>query len=117
MHVVTGKYLKEAADRYPDAAQQLVAWRSLVKESQWRSPDDVKVTFADAEFVGGYVIFPILQNYVILPFSPHGYRLVTTVHYSHQQDGRMAEGHVWMRSFLTLKQFENTANWEKGVVR
>jgi len=117
MHVVTGRYLKEAADRYPDAANQLIAWRSLVKESQWRSPDDVKAMFADAEFVGDYVIFPILQNYVILPFSPHGYRLATTIHYSHQQDGRIAEGHVWMRSFLTLKQFENTANWEKGVVR
>src|SRR6202161_3458401 len=102
MHIVTGKYLKEAADRYPDAAKQLIAWRSLVKQSQWRSPDDLKVTFADAEFVG---------DYVILPFSPHGYRLVTTIHYSRQQDGRVAEGHVWMRSFLTLKQFENTANW------
>src|ERR1700742_4726679 len=117
MHVVTGKYLKEAADRFPDAVKQIAAWRSVVKDAQWRTPDDVKVTFADTEFVGDHVIFPILQDHVILPTHPQGYRLVTTIHYSRQLDGRVAEGHIWVRSFLTYKQYENTANWEKGVSR
>jgi mRNA interferase HigB len=117
MHVVTGKYLKEAADRFPDAAKQIAAWRSVAKDAQWRTPDDVKVTFADTNFVGDYVVFPIHQDHVILPTHQQGYRLVTTIHYSRQLDGRVAEGHIWVRSFLTHKQYENTANWEKGVGR
>ena len=117
MHVVTGKYLKEAVDRFPDAAKQIAAWRTVAKDAQWRSPDDVKVTFADVDCVGDYVIFPIRQDHVILPTHQEGYRLVTTIHYSRQLHGRVAEGHIWVRSFLTHQQYENTANWEKGVGR
>jgi mRNA interferase HigB len=108
MHVVTGKYLKEAVDRFPDAAKQIVAWRSVAKDAQWSSPADVKNIFVDVDSVGDYVVFRIHQNQ---------YRLVTTIHYSRQQNGRGAEGHIWIRSFLTNKQYENTANWDKGVVR
>ena len=117
MHVVTGKYLKEAVDRFPSAAKQIVAWRSIAKEAQWHSPGDVKVTFDDVDCVGDYVIFTIHKNYVILPVHQEGYRLVTTIHYSRESDGRIAEGHIWIRSFLTNKQYENPANWDKGVVR
>lgn len=117
MHVVTGKYLKEAADRFPNTAKQLAAWRSVTKDAQWFSPEDVKSTFADVDCVGDYVIFPIHQDHVILPTHQQGYRLVTTIHYSRQLDGRVAEGHVWVRSLLTHKQYENQANWEKGVAR
>jgi len=108
MHVVTAKYLREAVDRFPDAAKQIAAWRSVAKEAQWRTPAGVKDVFADADCVGDYVIFRIHQN---------KYRLVTAIHYSRQLDGRIAEGHIWIRSFLTTKQYENTANWDKGVVR
>ena len=80
MHVVTGKYLKEAVDGFPAAAKQIVAWRSVAKGAQWRSPADVKDNFADVDFVGDYVIFRIHRSL---------YRLVTTIHYSRGQNGRM----------------------------
>jgi mRNA interferase HigB len=108
MHVVTEKHLWEAVDRFPDAAKQIVAWRSVAKDAQWRSPADVKGNFADVDSVGDYVIFRLHQNQ---------YRLVTTIHYSRQQNGRIAEGHIWIRSVLTNKQYENTTNWNKGVIR
>jgi mRNA interferase HigB len=108
MHVLTGKYLKEAADRYRDAARQIVAWRAIARDKRWRNPDEVRETFADVECVGDYVIFPIHQN---------RYRLVATIHYSRDSQGKLAEGHVWIRSFLSKKQYENAANWEKGVPR
>jgi mRNA interferase HigB len=104
MHVVTVKHLKEAVDRFPDAAKPIAAWRAIAKEVQWRSPGDVKANFADVESVGDCVVFRIHQD---------KYRLVTTIHYSREQNGRVAEGHVWVRSFLTRKQYENTANWDK----
>ena len=29
----------------------------------------------------------------------------------------LAEGHIYIRSFLTHKQYDNPANWDKGVTR
>jgi len=108
MHVIAGKHLKEAANRFPNAAKQIAAWRSIAKDARWRSPDDVRAIFADVECVGDSVIFRIHQN---------KYRLVTTIHYSRESGGALAEGHVWIRAFLSNKQYENSANWDKGVPR
>jgi mRNA interferase HigB len=107
MHVLAAKHLKDAAGRFPKAAKQLAAWRSIAKDKCWRSPDDVKDTFADAEFAGDFVIFRIHQN---------KYRLVTTIHYPGGVNGSATDGHVWVRSFLSDKQYEDQANWEKGVL-
>lgn len=106
MHVLTEKHLKDASARFPSAAKQLVAWRAVAKDQRWRTPDEVRQTFADVEFAGDYVIFPILRR-----------RLVTTIHYSRETGGATAEGHIWIRSFLSRKQYENPANWDKGVLR
>jgi mRNA interferase HigB len=107
MHVLAAKHLKEAAGRFPKAAKQIVAWRSIAKDKRWRTPGEVKDTFADADFAGDYVVFRIHQN---------KYRLVTTIHYPVGTNGTAADGHVWIRSFLSNKQYEDQANWEKGVL-
>jgi len=49
-------------------------------------------SFNDADDVDGRVIFNIRQN---------RYRLVTIIHYSREKDGRITEGHIYVRSFLT----------------
>ena len=108
MHVLTAKLLKEAADRFLDAAKPIAAWRSIAKDKRWRSPGEVSETFADVECVGDYVIFRLHQN---------KYRLVTTVHYAREKDGAIADGHIWVRSLLNNKQYENPVNWDKGVLR
>jgi mRNA interferase HigB len=108
MHVLAGKHLKDAAHRFPDAAKQIVAWRSIAKDKKWRNPGEVRETFADVDCPGDYVVFPIHQN---------RYRLVTTIHYSREKNGAITEGHVWIRSILSNKQYENAANWDKGVLR
>jgi len=43
------------------------------------------------------------------------YRLVTIIHYSRQKGGRITEGHVYIRSLLTHKQYDDRKNWDKGV--
>ncbi|MGO9273788.1 MAG: type II toxin-antitoxin system HigB family toxin [Terriglobia bacterium] len=58
--------------------------------------------------MNGYVIFNIRRN---------RYRLVTIVHYSRERYGRLTEGHIYIRRFLTHKQYDNPANWDKGVTR
>ncbi|MGD0368364.1 MAG: type II toxin-antitoxin system HigB family toxin [Acidobacteriaceae bacterium] len=108
MHVVTEKHLKEAAKQYPGAAAQIAAWRAIARDARWRSFIDLQQVFSDADRVGDYVIFNIGRN---------RYRLVTIIHYSREPEGGTAEGHIWIRSFLTNKQYENAANWDKGVVR
>src|SRR5664279_6500883 len=60
----------------------------------------------DADNVERYVIFNIRQN---------RYRLVTIIHYSREKEGRTTEGHIYIRSFLTHKQYDKRANWDKGI--
>jgi len=56
--------------------------------------------FQDADAVDGYVIFNIRRN---------RYRLITVVHYARPNTG----GHIYIRSFLTHKQYDNRSNWDR----
>jgi mRNA interferase HigB len=108
MHIVTANHLKLAAEQYPEAGKQIAAWCRIAKSARWRNFLEVTQVFKDADNVKGYVVFNILQN---------RYRLVTIIHYSRVKDGRITEGHIYMRSFLTHKQYDNRANWDKGVTK
>lgn len=104
MHVVTLKHLNEAAEIYPDAANEITAWYQIVKASRWSSFVEVKQTFPDADYVDGYVIFNIRHN---------RYRLVTVVHYSKERHGQQTMGHIYIRSFLTHREYDRRENWDK----
>ena len=108
MHVIAVKHLKEAAGQFRDAAKPLAAWRTIAKEAHWHNPEEIRENFADVDFAGDDVIFRIHES---------RYRLVTTVHYAREKDGSNGEGHVWVRSFLPQKQYENGANGSKGDIR
>jgi mRNA interferase HigB len=108
MHVVTRKHLAEAEEEYPEAARELRAWYRIVTQSQWRNFFEVRQVFKDADDVDGIVIFNIRQN---------RYRLVTIIHYARERDGRLTQGHIYIRAFLTHRQYDNRANWKKGVKR
>ena len=58
----------------------------------------------DADNVKGYVIFNIRQN---------RYRLITVIHYAKTDKVRRTLGHVYIRSFLTHKEYDNPANWDR----
>jgi mRNA interferase HigB len=104
MHVVTLKHLTEAAARYQDAAGEIGAWCEIVKTVRWTSHVDVREVFPDADAVGGYVVFNIRHN---------RYRLITVIHYAKQKNGKLTMGHVYIRSFLTHREYNNKANWDK----
>jgi mRNA interferase HigB len=106
MHIVTEKHLNRAMGQYPDAAKEIMAWHKITKAARWRNFLDVRQVFRDADHVKEYVIFNIREN---------RYRLITIIHYSRQRDDRVTEGHVYIRSFLTHKQYDNPTNWDKGV--
>ncbi len=46
----------------------------------------------------GYVIFDIRRN---------RYRLITVIHYAKTTNERQTKGHVYIRSFLTHKEYDN----------
>lgn len=106
MHVVTRKHLVDAAERFPDAAKELRAWYKLVSGARWKSFLEVRQLFPDADAVAEYVIFDIRRN---------RYRLIAIIHYSRDRDGRITEGHVYIRSILTHKEYDDRKNWNKGV--
>ena len=106
MHVVTRKHLVEAEETYPDAAGEIRAWYQIVGQCRWKNFLDVRRVFKDADDVDGYVIFNIRQN---------RYRLITIIHYARVKENRTTEGHIYIRSFLTHKEYDNRKNWDKGV--
>ncbi|MGH9353606.1 MAG: type II toxin-antitoxin system HigB family toxin [Terriglobia bacterium] len=106
MHIITEKHLNRAMEQYPDTAKEIAAWRKIVKGARWRNFVQVRQVFKDADAVKGYVIFNVRRN---------RYRLVTIIHYSREKKGRLTEGHVYIRSFLTHKEYDDPANWDKGV--
>ena len=91
-------------ERCPDAANEIKAWVSIVEAVRWHNFAEVRRMFKDADLVDGYVIFNIRQN---------RYRLITVVHYSKKTDGKQTDGHVYIRSFLTHKEYDNRRNWDR----
>jgi mRNA interferase HigB len=108
MHVVTRKHLAEAEEQHKDAAREIRAWYKIATEARWRNFMEVQQVFKDADDVDGYVIFNIRQN---------RYRLATIIHYARERDGRITEGHVYIRAFLTHREYDKRTNWNKGVKR
>jgi mRNA interferase HigB len=104
MVIVTRKHLQKAAQKHKEAASELYAWFEVVSRVRWRSFHEVRATFPDADMAGGYVIFNIRHN---------RYRLITVIHYAKEQGERRTQGHCYIRSFLTHKEYDNPANWDK----
>jgi mRNA interferase HigB len=70
----------------------------------WHNFPEVRRTFKDADNVRGYVIFDFRRN---------RYRLVTVIHYAKPANQQRTGGHVYIRSFLTHKEYDNPANWDR----
>jgi mRNA interferase HigB len=108
VHIVTRKHLSEAMERYPDAANEIKSWVGVVEAVRWHSFAEVRGTFRNADAVDGYLIFNIRQN---------RYRLITVVHYAKTTGEARTEGHVYIRSFLTHKEYDNRSNWDRRFGR
>ena len=104
VHIVTRKHLHEAMQQYPDAANEIMAWVVIVKGVRWHNFLEVRSVFKDVDSVKGYVIFNIRQN---------RYRLVTIIHYATTTSQKRTQGHLYIRSFLTHKEYDNPANWDR----
>lgn len=100
---MTRKRLEEAAEAYRDAAEELRDWQPIVKAARWRRFEDVKAIFTDADNVNGYVVFDFRNN---------RYRLITVIHYVKTIEGKPTKGHIYIRSFLTHKEYNDPKKWD-----
>jgi mRNA interferase HigB len=101
--------LVEASEGNAELAKDLESWYRIAKSAQWHDFLEVRQSFPCADSVDDYVIFNIRGN---------RYRLVTIVHYSRNaEEGRTAEGRVFVRAVLTHKEYDDPKNWDKGVPR
>ena len=98
MVIVTRKHLSEAMAHYPDAAHEIKAWVGIVEGVRWPNFDEVRSLFKDADNVDGYVIFDIRRN---------RYRVITVIHYAKTTKEMQTKGHVYVRSFLTHKEYNS----------
>jgi mRNA interferase HigB len=104
VHIVTRKHLKEALQEYPDAANEVKAWVAVIEKVRWHSFAEVRSMFRDADYVRGYVVFNIRRN---------RYRLITVLHYTKTTDQKRTLGHVYIRSFLTHKAYNDPRKWDR----
>ena len=104
VHIVTRKHLKEALQEYPDAANEVKAWVAVVERVPWHSFAEVRSMFRDADYVRGYVVFNIRRN---------RYRLIAVIHYAKTTDEKHTQGHVYIRSFLTHKEYNDPRKWDR----
>jgi mRNA interferase HigB len=101
VHIVTIKRLQQASEEYQEAAREIGSWirivTRIVKAARWRNFQQLRATFPDADDVDGFVVFNIRHN---------RYRLIVAVHYVRVIDGDLTQGHVYIGSFMTRKEYD-----------
>jgi mRNA interferase HigB len=60
--------------------------------------------FRDADCIDGYGVFNIRRN---------RFRLITVIHYAKTTDEKRTERHVYIRSFLRHKEYNDRRKWDR----
>jgi mRNA interferase HigB len=89
MHVIAKRRLREFANQFPDAAQSLNAWYTVMRRARYGNAHELKQQFGSASVLGDYrTVFNIGGN---------NYRLVVDMRYD--------LGRVYVREFLTHAEY------------
>jgi mRNA interferase HigB len=104
VRIISLRNLRDAAEKYPDAEEEIRVWTTITNGCRWCNFIDVRDRFPDADSVDGYTVFN---------FGWNRYRLITVVHYVRTHDESMNDGRVYIRSFLTHKEYDNRNNWDR----
>jgi mRNA interferase HigB len=89
---------------HPDAANEIRAWVAIVESARWHNFVELRRMFRDADYINGYVVFNIRRN---------RYRLITVIHYAKTTNERRTQEHVYIRSFLAHKEYDDPRNWDR----
>ncbi|MTI29361.1 type II toxin-antitoxin system HigB family toxin [Cytophagales bacterium RKSG123] len=71
--MISKKTLREFWEKHADCEQQLKVWYETAKQSDWKNPNDVKQTYADASIIA--------NNRVVFNIRGGNYRLIVAFNY------------------------------------
>lgn len=95
MHVITKSALVIFWKRHPDAQRPLQAWFRTVESNIFIDFNDLRATFASADYVEGFTVFNISGN---------KYRLISSIHYNRRK--------VFIRAVLTHSDYDR-GHWKQ----
>ena len=95
MHVIAKPALIEFWAKYPDAENPLQAWDRTMESEVFTDFNDLKATFASADYVDGLTVFNIGGN---------KYRLISAIHYNRHK--------IFIRAVLTHTEYNHGA-WKR----
>jgi mRNA interferase HigB len=95
MHVIAKPALIEFWAKYPDAENPLQAWYRTMESEVFTDFNDLKATFASADYVDGLTVFNIGGN---------KYRLISAIHYNRHK--------IFIRAVLTHTEY-NHGTWKR----
>lgn len=72
MHLISIRYLRSSYAKYPDAMKAVEDWHTTIKQADWKSLDDVRQIYRDADAVGNFTVFNLKGN---------RYRLIVGIDY------------------------------------
>jgi len=101
MRIIKESTLDEFAARYPDAADWLENFAETVRNSSWKSIQDVRRIYSHADAV------TVESGKTVTVFNVRGnrYRLVMAMHYNRG-------GRAFVRDFMTHAEY-NKGYWKK----
>jgi len=95
MHVIAKPALVEFWALHPDAESSLQAWYRTMESEVFADFNDLKATFASADYVDGLTIFIIGGN---------NYRLIAAIHYNRHK--------VFIRAVLSHAEYDR-GDWKR----
>jgi len=74
--IIAKKTLRDFWEKHADSEQYLKTWFDTARISDWKNPNDIKRTFANASIIG--------QNRVVFNIKGNSYRLIVQFNYARQ---------------------------------
>jgi mRNA interferase HigB len=95
MHVISRKALQTFWTRHPDSQTTLVRWFKVMEQTDFRTLNELRATFPNADQVEDWIVFNIGGN---------KYRLIASIHFN--------RGKVYVRHVLTHEQYSR-GDWKQ----
>ncbi len=95
MHVIAKPILIEFWQKHPDAERPLAAWYRIIESEVFADFNDLRATFASADYLDGLTVFDIGGN---------KYRLITAIHYNRRK--------VYVREVLAHETYDR-GRWKR----
>lgn len=97
--MISAKLLRAFADKHPNAAGPLSAWKKLIRGGTFRNLIDLKRTFGSLDMV------PVKgRDFYVFDIGGNKYRLVASIHFNTQI--------LYVRHVLTHPEYD-AGGWKK----